>query len=188
MLQTNQRDPAIPTPVKLAHVVLRTTRYDALRHWYTTVLNASVQFEDPFLTFLTYDAEHHRIAIANMPGAEPRSAASDGVDHFAFTYATLADLLHTYARLKADGIVPYWCINHGPTTSLYYRDPDGNQIELQVDNFPNQAALHAWFRSGAFAANPIGVNFDPDVLLARLERGDPLAELVQQGSAPPAQA
>ena len=51
-------------------------------------------------------------------------------------FADSATCLYTYARLKGDGIEPYWCINHGPTTSLYYKDPDGNQIELQVDNFP----------------------------------------------------
>ena len=39
-------------------------------------------------------------------------------------------------------------------------------------------------RSGAFKRNPIGVEFDPDVLCARFDRGDPVAELVQQGSAP----
>ncbi len=177
-------DPTIAAPVKLAHVVLRTGRYEAMRHWYQTVLNASTQFANEFLTFLTYDDEHHRIAIAHTPGAEARPRGSDGVDHIAFTYASLADLLATYRRLAGQDIRPYWCINHGPTTSLYYRDPDGNQIELQVDNFASETELKDWMRSGAFARNPIGVDFDPNVLLARFERGDPLAELVQQGSAP----
>ncbi len=62
--------PGIPVPVKLAHVVFRTGRYDEMRAWYRTVLNARVQFEDAFLTFPTYDDEHHRIAIGNLPGAE----------------------------------------------------------------------------------------------------------------------
>lgn len=86
-------------------------------------------------------------------------------------------------RLRGLGIAPYWCINHGPTTSLYYRDPDANQVELQVDNFPGPAALGAWLRSGAFAHNPIGVNFDPERLLARFRAGDPVEELVPQVSA-----
>ena len=58
------------------------------------------------------------------------------------------------------------------------------QVELQIDNFASDEELQAWMRSGAFAKNPIGVEFDPEVLAARLERGDPLAELIQQGSAP----
>ena len=68
---------------------------------------------------------------------------------------------------------------------LYYRDPNGVRVELQIDNFPDEASLMAWMGSGAFKANPIGVGFDPDVLADRFDRGDPIAELVKQGSAPP---
>ena len=80
-------------------------------------------------------------------------------------------------RLKRAGIEPYWCINHGPTTSLYYKDPDGNRVELQVDNFPTADACNRWMHSGDFAANPIGVVFDPDQLLARYEAGEPIEHL-----------
>ena len=41
-----------------------------------------------------------------------------------------------------------------------------------------------WLRSGAFKRNPIGVELDPDVLCERFDRGDPVAELVRQESAP----
>lgn len=62
---------------------------------------------------------------------------------------------------------PVWSINHGPTTSLYYLDPEGVKVELQVDNFESAGELDAWFRAGDFATNPIGVEFDPEVLLAQ---------------------
>ena len=39
------------------------------------------------------------------------------------------DLLDTYVRLKADGIVPHACLDHGMTMSFYYVDPDGNSVE-----------------------------------------------------------
>ena len=175
----------VRVPAKLAHVVLRTARYDETVAWYAAVLGAHVVFANPMLTFLTYDGEHHRIAVINIPGL-PEASPAAGVDHIAFSFAALGDLLHTYRRLRDAGIRPYWCINHGPTTSLYYRDPNGVQIELQIDNFASHEALAEWMRSGAFRHNPIGVEFDPDVLSARLERGDPLDELVRQGSAPPA--
>jgi catechol-2,3-dioxygenase len=177
-------DPALPVPAKLAHVVFRTTRYAEMCAWYRTVLNARAVFENPFLTFLTYDDEHHRIAIAAMPGAETPPPMAAGVDHVAFTYAALGDLLATYVRLRDAGIRPVWCVNHGPTTSLYYADPDGNRIELQIDNFPDEETLMGWFRTGAFEANPIGVNFDPERLLARFRAGEPLALLVRQDAAP----
>ncbi len=175
---------AAKVPAKLAHVVLRTARYAETVDWYTKVLGARVAFANRMLTFMTYDDEHHRIAVVNIPGLTDAPPTAAGVDHIAFTFGSLGDLLHTYARLRTGGITPYWCINHGPTTSLYYRDPNGVQVELQIDNFADDATLNAWMSSGAFKSNPIGVEFDPDALRARFERGDPLAELVQQGSAP----
>jgi catechol-2,3-dioxygenase len=170
-------------PAKFAHAVFKTTRFETMKDWWCTVLGARVVFGNVFIAFLTYDDEHHRIALVNDTGLETRAERTAGLEHIAYTYATLGDLLATYERLKAAGITPYWCINHGPTTSMYYRDPDGNQVELQVDNFPTVEELDAFFRSGSFAANPIGVNFDPERLLERFRHGDPVSELVRQGSA-----
>jgi catechol-2,3-dioxygenase len=172
--------PYIVTPIRFAHVVFRTARFDEMRRWYETVLGAHVVHANPMLAFLTYDDEHHRIALLHTPGAPDRSADAAGLEHVAYTYATLGDLVATYERLKAAGITPYWTINHGPTTSMYYRDPDGNQVELQVDNFPTVEALHAWFQSGAFARNPIGVTFDPEELAAKVHAGVPIDELVRR--------
>nr|WP_313776641.1 hypothetical protein [Mycobacterium sp.] len=42
-----------------------------------------------------------------------------------------------------------------------------------------------WMAGGQFADNPIGVEFEPDVLQQCLQSGTPAAELVQRGSAPP---
>jgi catechol-2,3-dioxygenase len=57
-----------------------------------------------------------------------------GVNHISYTYASAADLLETYARLKEQGLTPYWSVHHGFTLSFYYQDPDGNRIELQVES------------------------------------------------------
>jgi catechol-2,3-dioxygenase len=54
-----------------------------------------------------------------------------GLEHIAATYGSLGELLATYRRLATHRIEPYWSINHGPTISLYYKDPDGNRLELQ---------------------------------------------------------
>ena len=171
-------------PAKLAHIVRRTSRFESMLDWYQKVLGAEIVHADAMLAFLTYDDEHHRIAIANLPGLEDQPPMAAGTDHVAFTHADLGDLLYTYARLKADGIEPYWCINHGPTTSMYYKDPDGNRIEFQVDNFATAEASNRWMRSGVFQANPIGVVFDPDDLLARFKAGEPLEKLVERAPLP----
>ncbi|MEV6973169.1 VOC family protein [Kitasatospora sp. NPDC093806] len=159
------------SPEKLAHVVLRTGRLPDMTDWYARVLEARVAFANEALAFLTYDDEHHRVALVATGAAERPTPAHTGLHHMAFTYATVGDLLDTYRRLKGEGIHPFWCVDHGPTTSMYFEDPDGNHVELQIDNFTTAEALDAWFRSGAFEADPIGADFDPDDLLRRLEPG-----------------
>jgi len=170
----------VVSPVRLAHFVVRTSRFNEVRDWYKTVLGATASFENEFLSFLSYDEEHHRVAILNVPDLKPQPDGVTGFHHAAFTYATLKDLMETYARLRDLGIKPVFPINHGPTTSMYYVDPDGNQIELQVDNYPNIEDATAFFYSEAFAVNPIGVEFDPDALLERVRAGEPEAELLRR--------
>ncbi len=168
----------IITPTKFAHFVLRTGQKDVMRDWYCTVLGARVQYENDMLCFLTYDDEHHRIALAQIPGLEPAAGDTAGLDHTAYTYRTLEELLDTYERLKALDITPWWPINHGMTTSLYYRDPDGNGVELQIDNFATAEESNAFMRGDAFGQNPVGIIFDPDEMLARFRSGTPAAELI----------
>jgi len=178
------RDRGVVKPRQLAHVVRRTSRFEELVRWYCTVLGAEVVHSDGTLAFLTYDEEHHRIAIADIPGLPDQPPMAAGTDHIAFTYGDLGDLLHTFRRLKAAGIEPFWCINHGPTTSLYYKDPDGSRVELQVDNLPTAEAIEGWMRTGQFAANPIGVVFDPEELIARYEAGEPIESLTARPPLP----
>jgi len=178
------RDRGVVKPRQLAHVVRRTSRFEELVRWYCTVLGAEVVHSDGTLAFLTYDEEHHRIAIASIPGLPDQPPMAAGTDHIAFTYGDLGDLLHTFRRLKAAGIEPFWCINHGPTTSLYYKDPDGSRVELQVDNLPTAEAIEGWMRTGQFAANPIGVVFDPEELVARYEAGEPIETLTARPPLP----
>ena len=93
----------------------------------------------------------------------------------------MGELLGIYLRLKNEGMLPVWSINHGPTTSLYYADPNGNRVELQIENFGSDAEVQRFVESEVFLKNPIGVEFDPDQLVARFEAGDPIEELKKQG-------
>jgi len=165
-------------PVKFAHIVFKTSNYEEMIRWYKTVLEAEPMTETPVVTFLTYDDEHHRIAIANMPDLAPIPPQSVGVEHCAFTYDSLEDLFATYERLVDLDITPYWTINHGPTLSMYYRDPDNNQIELQVDLFESIEATNRWFEQSDFDTNPIGVKFDPEDLIKRYRSGEAKEELL----------
>ena len=170
---------ATVSPSKLAHVVLRTkSNRDAMVRWYCVVLGAKVVFDAGPIIFLSYDDEHHRIAIAASEALAERPLRSAGLDHIAFTYEDIDGLLATYARLKQAGILPFVCVNHGPTTSLYYHDPDKNRIELQVDNFADMTEATALMRE-QFSINPVGEEFDPEELIARLRSGVDPAELTR---------
>jgi catechol-2,3-dioxygenase len=193
------------SPAKLAHVVLFTSQLSSMKDWYLKVLDARVAHENQALAFLSYDDEHHRIALSD-PGATaeiakrvagtseglvdtPTGPASKlspadlaelpphGLAHIAFTYESLADLIGNYRRLKDLSILPAIAINHGPTTSLYYRDPDSNQIELQVDNFDTVEEDTAFLESESFRKNPVGVVFDPAEMAAQLQAGESEAVL-----------
>lgn len=153
----------IISPAHLAHVVLRSGRFDETVMWWKTVLGAHVVHENDALCFLTYDDEHHRLAIINMGEATTPSPDSTGLAHFAFTYGKLGDLVSTYERLHAKSIDPVACINHGMTLSMYYDDPDGAGVELQVD-LCNAAEAETFMQSNEFAANPIGIEYDPSQL------------------------
>lgn len=174
-------------PRKLAHVVLRVSDLPRSREWYLRVLEGWPAFENEMLCFLTYDDEHHRIGLLAGPNYE-NAGDAQGLAHIAFTYATLGELLATYKRLAAHGITPFWSINHGPTISLYYKDPDGNRLELQYDVFEKAQDLDAFFASGAYEENFMGIIFDPERLIARFEAGEPLADLTARPRLAPGQS
>jgi len=67
------------------------------------------------------------------------------------------------ARMRDEGIVPAFSLDHGITMSLYYKDPDGNFVELQSDNFGDWKRSTEWMRTSAdFRSNPMGTFFDPE--------------------------
>lgn len=178
------------SPAKFAHIVYMTRRFDEMIAWYRDVFEASVAYQNPVFAFMTYDDEHHRFAFANLDLLRPNADADRdargevGMNHVAYTYATAGDLLRTYKRLKAVGIAPYWPIHHGMTLSLYYKDPDGNRIELQVDCQTADEA-NRFMASDAFAANPLGMVIDPEALLEQFERGADEETLLRMPEGPP---
>lgn len=163
---------SVTSPSMLAHVVLRTGNLAKMADFYTTFLGGTVTHGNDFLSFITYDEEHHRIALIAMPDTAPKIPTSAGLEHIAFSFPTLSALLLAYRQRKARGIPPLWCVNHGPTTSIYYRDPDGNMLETQVDNFDTVDQATRFMTSEAFSVNPIGTDFDPEELIARIRKGE----------------
>jgi hypothetical protein len=154
-----------------------------MRQWYLTTLNGHVQYENPNVCFLTYDEEHHRIGIVQIPGVTGETCAGPGLEHISFAYSDLGELLANYQRLKALGVEPYWTINHGPTISLYYRDPDGNRIELQYDVFSTADGANRFIAEN-YGENFMGVVFEPEDMIQKYEAGVSIDEIVRRPTLP----
>ena len=171
-------------PYKMGHIAIRTDRFEEMIEWYGKVLEAKIAFRNNDMAFMTYDDEHHRVAIIKMPGlAEPPEKYS-GLEHVSFTYQTLGDLLATYRRLKTVGIEPFWTIIHGPTVSMYFKDPDQNKVELQIDVFETPEEVNTYFAAGHYLENPMGIIFDPEEMIEKHEAGVAFEEIVKRPKLP----
>ena len=168
---------------RLAHVVYRTRKFDQMVSWYQAVFHAQVQHQNPVMAFLTYDDEHHRLAFIDLAAVQPDGTDQEtqslvGIDHTAYTCRSLEELFDNYVSLKGEDILPYWCVHHGLTISMYYADPDGNQLEFQVDCFDTAEDSNAYIRSPDFSANPVGVEFDPEDWLRQVQAGASLSDFL----------
>jgi catechol-2,3-dioxygenase len=169
----------VPRPKEYAHVVLKTAKVDAMIDWYCNVLGMSVVMRTPVINFLTWDHAQDRLAILQVPDGQAPKAENSNIHHIAFHYERLADVVAVYRFVGKLGIKPHWCVNHGVATSMYYHDPDGNSIELSVENFSDVGELNAWLSTRAFNINPIGVTLDPEALAQRVESGESEGDILK---------
>jgi catechol-2,3-dioxygenase len=81
-MTTQNSSGKVKSPSRLAHVVLRTSagNFQTMAEYYKKFLGAHAVYENQFLSFLTYDDEHHRIAIAALPGIEGKNPTSTGLE------------------------------------------------------------------------------------------------------------
>jgi catechol-2,3-dioxygenase len=155
----------VPIHPKFHHVNLKTTRLQEMIDFYRTLVGAEVIFQDQVGAWLSNDGANHRIALLAFPNFidDPDKENRAGMHHSAFEYSSFDELNSSYLRLKQAGITPALCLDHGMTFSYYYADPDGNNVELQVDNFGDWEKSKEWMQtSEEFKANPIGQFVDPD--------------------------
>lgn len=163
---------------KLQHCGLTTANMDAMLEWYSKVLGIFVHNRvtapagSPFKTvaFATNDEVNHRLSFFETPDAsidDDRSKHAR-VQHIAFAYDTLDDLLGTYLRLKKLSMLPLWAADQFFQTAIYYEDPDGNIIELNVNNFDDD-----WTVTEQLKALPpqVHLNVDPEKMVAARNAG-----------------
>jgi catechol 2,3-dioxygenase len=175
----------------LHHFGVVTRRLQEMVEWYANVLGMVSNYSTSHplgsafgltvcANFVSNDRANHRIGIFSVAELkdDPDKHGHTKLQHVAFEYPTIDEFLTSYARIKDLGIEPVYTIDHGPTTSFYYEDPDGNSVELFVDNFGNWDTSTEYVRiSPDFGSNSLGTPVDPDKLVAARQAGMSLAEL-----------
>ena len=173
-------------PPALQHTTFTTLRLNEMVAWYEKVAGLVPAFYGADAAWLTNDEANHRIAFLSPPGLKhpDDKGHTTGIHHTAFEFATFDQWLDNYIRLRDLGILPWLTLDHGITMSVYYQDPDGNGVEIQVDGFGDWADSKQWISSALeFATNPIGTYFDPEKLVAARQQGLGFQEIHQRARA-----
>ncbi|WP_439858827.1 VOC family protein [Pseudomonas sp. MBLB4136] len=74
--------------------------------------------------------EHHQLVLNPRPARRPQDSP---LDHISFRVADLAGLRRCHAALSGSGDLAVDAVSHGTTWSLYFRDPEGNRLEVFAD-------------------------------------------------------
>nr|WP_272954548.1 VOC family protein [Kribbella sandramycini] len=169
--------------------------FDAMINFYSAVLDMEVTHRGGpgggvEVCFLTNDDQNHRIVFVTNPALLPQAAGEHSrLAHTAHEFPTIDGLLAKYAGLRDQGIFPYEAIDHGPTLSIYYKDPGGYSIELQVDSFGDAAKSTDFMQnSEVYRENLSGILFDPEAVIEERRTGRSLEEIhlaAYQGAYPP---
>ena len=207
MQELARRTAELPS-LRIAEIVLQTSRFDELKVWYRAVLGRPWSVENEPRQDTAIAGEHgdggkqvhasrvrscfmimdldgaaapygQLFALFGLPNIGPSPTGDPGLNHMQFKHGGLEALMTRVELLLAAGLRPHRSANHGPITSFYYRDPDQNVVELCCNNFPTFAEWVAYFESAAFKRNPSGIDLDFDEYLARYRAGTPAADLLR---------
>lgn len=185
-----------PLPMlRLGEIVLQTDQFDEMKRWYRSVLQT-----DPYseyvpvpgarpsqahlverqwatqvrICFFRLALEHpyqQVIALFARHAAEGRSAVLGNLHHLQLGDESPRVLARRYRELKATGIIPFKVMDHGPTLSFYYHDPDENVVELAAPNQVDVAQFLSALEAPEFARNPSGRSVDPEAISFSLNGG-----------------
>jgi catechol 2,3-dioxygenase len=125
-------------PVRsIGHAVLKVRNQARAEEFYNGVLGMPIaaRHDSMPMTFFTL-GNHHDFAILAVGDDAPLSDSKGvGLFHVAFNVGdNIDDLRAMKEEIEAKGVNVLRTVDHNVSLSLYINDPDGNGIELYVDN------------------------------------------------------
>jgi len=137
-------------PKYLGHVNIFVRNAERSRQWYADVLGLhTYDFRAGWAAFMCADREQsHEVALIEVGEEAPLPQRRQvGLNHMAWMMASLDDLKDAYRRLKELGIPIDRIADHGISIGIYFRDPDGNGIEVSYElpraQWPRQERIFA---------------------------------------------
>lgn len=124
---------------RIGHVHLKVADLDRAVDFYSRVMGFELQqnFGDS-AAFLSAGGYHHHIGLnvwESRNGAPPPHGHT-GLYHTAFLYPNREALAEALQQVLAAGVELDGAADHGVSEALYFRDPDGNGIEIYCDRDP----------------------------------------------------
>ena len=147
---------------KVGHIVLAVKDVMASVKFYTDVLDMEAVDvkENHKAAFLSFGVQHHDIALFEAPEGAERGDI--GLNHFAMQIeGGIPELKELHQRLQAKGVTITGAIDHTITKSVYFLDPDGNQLEIFAEGFDEPLEALDFIRQGTYRVKPLelGVPF-----------------------------
>lgn len=126
---------------RVGHIHLKVSDLDRAIAFYRDVLGFELtQRFGEQAAFLSAGGYHHHVGLNtwHSRGAGPAPVNRAGMYHVAFLFPDRAALAAALKRVLDHGTPLDGAADHGVSEAVYFRDPDGNGIELYVDRAPEE--------------------------------------------------
>jgi len=121
--------------LSFSHVGIWVTDLETMKDFYTDVLGFVMTDRGPVgdteLVFLSQSpTDHHQVVLAK---GRPADAGFTTINQLSYKVDSLETLQRVHAGLAQRSVKELVQISHGNAWSVYFKDPEGNRIEIFVD-------------------------------------------------------